>query len=113
MALVVGLFDDQQEAETAVNQLDALGLGEGNIHVMTRQRLERSDSLFGSLSRVFSTGETPLEGELIRLGLSQEEAAFYEEELDQTGVMVAAETNDELAPRVVRALRDANGVVRE
>ena len=113
MAVVVGIFEDQDSAERAVNRLAALEVGEGDIHVMTRDEVEGGGrSFLGSVAGALSAGTSALGGALTRLGLTSEEAEFYEQELGEEGVLVAVETGDRDAAAITSALREANGVVR-
>ncbi len=110
--VVVGIFEDQESAETAVNRLNALDIDQGDIHVMTRNDVEGNRSLLGTVAGALSAGTTPLEGRLTNLGLSSEEATFYEQELGDESVLIAVKADDDLGSRVTSALREANGVVR-
>ena len=40
MSTIVGMFDDHQQAQQVINELDGLGLEEGSIHVLTREGVE-------------------------------------------------------------------------
>lgn len=113
MDIVVGIFDNQQDAEEAVNQLDALDLEPDTIRVMTRSRIERGEGFFGSLARSFSGGDSPVSSALTSFGLDAEEAEFYDQELDEEGVLVAVKVDDDQAPRVMSAMREANGLIRD
>ena len=114
MSITVGIFESQDGAEGAIDRLDALGLDEGSIHVMTRRRIERSgDTIFGSLARAFHGGDGAISAELIRLGLDREEAKFYEEELEDDAVLLAVEAGDERDDGVLAIMRDANATLRE
>lgn len=114
MSITVGIFDSQDDAEDAIDRLDALGLDEGDIHVMTRRDIERSGtSLFGSLARAFRADGGAVTGELTRLGLDQEEAEFYAEELDDESVLLAIEADDELEDDVLAIMRASSGTFRE
>jgi hypothetical protein len=112
MATVVGIFDKQSDASRAVNNLDALGLEPDSIRVLTRGRLEEQDSWLGALGRVFTAGDTPLEANLTQMGLTREEAEFYEQELGEDGILVAVET-DEKTDHVMQVMRGANARLRE
>lgn len=114
MSMTVGIFDDQDAAEDAIDRLDALGLDEGSIHVLTRQRAERGeDSLAGFFARAFRGGDGTIARELTRLGLDREEAEFYEEELDEDSVLLAVEADDEADDAVLAIMRPASGTLRE
>lgn len=113
MDVIVGIFDNQSDAETAVDKLDALGLEPDTIRVMTRAGIERGDGFFGSLARAFSATGTAVGSALTSFGLGREEAEFYEEELGDEGVLIAVKADDDHAPGVLAAMRDANGVVRD
>lgn len=111
--MVVGLFSDHKEVEEAVNKLSQLDIDEGDIHVISRHHQEGNTSIIGSLGRALSPGDTPVESALTELGLGAEEARFYEQELDDTGVLVAVEADDDASTGIITALRGANGVVRD
>lgn len=113
MQTIVGMFTSQQDAQDAINRLDELGVEEDTIHVLTRGGIQRqADTLIGVLGRAFTAGDTELEAELIRLGLDQEEAEFYDQELDPEGVILAVEVDEDRDPAVRHAFREANGVLR-
>ena len=111
METVVGIFDNQVDAEKAVNELDALGLPEDSIRVLRRGDAG-GGGLFSSFANVFSSGNDPVSSELTRMGLSREEAEFYEEELHNEGVLVTARVSEDDHARVMSIMRDANGVTR-
>lgn len=114
MSITVGIFDSQDDAENAITRLDGLGLDEGSIHAMTRGRVERGgDSILGALARAFRPGDGAVAGELTRLGLDQEEAEFYEEELDSGSMLLAVEAGNEHEDAVLAIMREANGTLRE
>lgn len=112
MSTIVGIFEDQESAETAIDRLDALEVDEGSIHVLSRNETGGGGSLLGSVARAVSAGNTPLESRLTQLGLSRDEAAFYEQELGDEGVIVAVEADDDLDPEILAVMREANGTVR-
>lgn len=110
--MTVGIFQSHDDAEEAIDRLSDLGLDEGSIHVLTRRGVERGgDTLFASLARAFR-GEGDLSGELTRLGVDSEEAVFYEEELEDEGVLLAVETDDDDQGEVLAILREANATTR-
>ena len=111
METVVGIFDNQVDAEKAVNELGALGLPEDGIRVLRRGDAG-GGGLFSSFANVFSSGNDPVSNELTRMGLSREEAEFYEEELHDEGVLVTARVSEDDHARVMNIMRDANGVTR-
>lgn len=112
MSVTVGIFDNQDDAEEAIDRLAELGIDEGGIHVMTRHGIERGgESLFGTLARAFRS-EGDVSGELTRLGLDREEATFYEEELEDEGVLVAVEADADTEDEVLVIMRDSNATFR-
>lgn len=113
MSTIVGMFDDQQAAQQAVNGLDALGLDEGSIHVLTRSELTRDGSLIGALARAVRGGEGAVSSELMRLGLDREEAEFYEEELDEESVVVVVRADGENGDRAMSVMQEANAAFKE
>jgi hypothetical protein len=113
MSTIVGMFDEQQQAERAVNGLDALGLEEGSIHVLTRARLEGNNSLFTAFARALRPGDGAVSSELMRLGLDREEAEFYEEELDEKSVVVVVMADGERGDQAMAVMREANAAFRE
>lgn len=112
MSVIVGIFESQEAASEAVDRLDGLEIDEGDIHVLTRNEMETNRGLLGDLANAFSAGTTPVENVLTRLGLSSEEAAFYEEELGDESVLVAVKSDDDMDAQVSAVFREANGVVR-
>lgn len=113
MPTVVGIFDNQMDAGDAVNDLDALGLEEDSIRVITRRSVERSDSLLGSLARAFTGGDSPITSGLTEAGLSAEEAEFYEQEMDEESVLVVVEAEDEHYDGVMDIMQRSQATMRE
>lgn len=113
MSTIVGMFDDQQQAQQAVNGLDALGLEEGSIHVFSRAELASDDSLFGAFARAIRPGDGAVSSELIRLGLDREEAEFYEEELDGDSVVVVVQADGDAGDQAMSVMQKANAAFKE
>jgi NAD(P)H-dependent flavin oxidoreductase YrpB (nitropropane dioxygenase family) len=114
MSIIVGMFGSSDQGEEAIDQLVQAGVQEGSIHPITRQRLERTDQRAMSvLTRAVGFGTGVVSNELTRLGLGTEEAAFYEEELADRGMLIAVETDGENEEAILRLLRDADATVRE
>ncbi|MEX2536408.1 MAG: hypothetical protein WD273_12505 [Trueperaceae bacterium] len=113
MSTIVGMFDDQLAAERAINGLDALGLDEGSIHVLSRAELSRGGSLIGAFARALRPGDGAVSSELIRLGLDREEAEFYEEELDEDSVVVVVNADGENGDRAMTVMQEANAAFKE
>lgn len=113
MSTIVGMFDDQQQAQQAVNALDALDLDEGSIHVLTRGELNRDDSLLTAFARALRPGGGAVSSELMRLGLDREEAEFYEEELGPDSVVVVVRADGDRGDRAMAVMREANAAFRE
>ena len=105
------VLSNQVDAEKAVNELGALGLPEDGVRVLRRGDAG-GGGLFSSFANVFSSGNDPVSNELTRMGLSREEAEFYEEELHDEGVLVTARVSEDDHARVMNIMRDANGVTR-
>lgn len=112
MSTIVGMFDDQKAAQQAVTGLDALGLEEGSIHVLSRSELERDGSLIGNLARAFRAGDGAVSSELMRLGLDREEAAFYDEELDEESLLVVVKADGENGDRAMNVMQEANAAFK-
>jgi hypothetical protein len=112
MSVIVGIFEDQESVEGAIDRLATLDIDEGDIHVMTRYQVERGSSFLGSLGQALSAGDTPIESRLTGLGLTAEEAQFYEQELGEEGVLVAVRAPDDQDGAVMSVMREANGTVR-
>ena len=113
MSTIVGMFDDPKAAQRAIDGLDALGLEEGSIHVLTRAELEKGGSLIGDIARSFRAGRGEVSSELIRLGLDREEAEFYEEELDEESLLVVVRADGENGDRAMAVMQEANAALRE
>lgn len=110
----MGMFGSSDRGEDAIDTLVRAGVQEGNIHPITRQRLERDDRrAIAVLTRAVGFGTGMVSNELTRLGLGHEEAEFYEEELEDEGMLIAVETDDENEERILAVLRDANATLRE
>lgn len=112
MPTIVGIFDDQESAEEAVNALDGLELDADSIRVLSRSGAERSTSPFGGLARAFTAGDSKVEDSLLAMGVDRDAAAFYDEELGPEGVLVVADVGNDQADAVRAALRAAGGTVR-
>jgi hypothetical protein len=113
MSTIVGMFNDQVQAQRAVNGLDALGLEEGSIHVLSRAELDRNNSLFAAFARAIRPGEGAVSSELMRLGLDREEAEFYEEELDDDSVVVVVNADGERGDMAMTVMQEANAAFKE
>ena len=113
MSTIVGMFDDHQAAQRAINGLDALGLEEGSIHVLSRSELSRDGSLIGDIARAFRSGDGAVSSELIRLGLDREEAEFYEEELDEESLLVVVKADGDTGDRAMNVMQEANAAFRD
>ena len=112
MPTIVGIFDDQESAEDAVNALDGLELEPDSIRWLSRSEAQRNESAFGNLTRVFTTGDSKVEDSLLAMGVDRDAAAFYDEELGPEGVLVVAEVDGDRAEAVRGALQGAGGTVR-
>ncbi|MEX2542187.1 MAG: hypothetical protein WD314_10260 [Trueperaceae bacterium] len=113
MSTIVGMFDDQLQAQQAVNGLDALGLDEGSIHVLSRGELNRDSSLFAAFARAIRPGDGAVSSELMRLGLDREEAEFYEEELGDDSVVVVVKADGERGDMAMTVMQEANAAFKE
>ena len=114
MSITVGIFESQQHAEDAIDRLDALGVAEGAIHVMTREGAQRRDaSLVGAFARAFRGGGGAIGSELRRLGADPEEADFYERALEGDAVLLAVEADAEHEDGVLSILREAEATMHE
>lgn len=114
MSTIVGIFHDGADAAGAIDRIDTLGVDEGRIHVLTRRGTEAGrESLFGALARAFRGGGDAIGGDLIRLGLDREEAEFYDEELDEEGLLLAVEADDDQEAEVLAIMSEANATLRE
>lgn len=109
MVTTVGVFSSEADAESAVNELSSLNLREDSIRVLKRGNVE-SGSWLGSLANAFTSGDNALTSELSRLGLSREEAHFYDEEVENEGVLVVVRADDDLEPQILDIMERANGV---
>lgn len=112
MSTIVGMFDEQQQAQKAIDALDGLGLEEGAIHVLSRRGLNTGNSLLASLARAISAGDGALSSELIRLGLDREEAEFYEEEMGDETVVVVVKADGETGDEAMSVMRQANAALK-
>lgn len=113
MSTIVGMFDDHRRAERAINELDALGLDEGSIHVLTRSQVAGDSDIITAFARALRAGTGAVSNELIRLGLDREAAEFYEEELDDESIIVAVQAEGETGDRVMGIIQGANAAVRD
>jgi hypothetical protein len=113
MSTIVGMFDDQTQAEQAIDGLDAIGLAEGSIHVLSRADLTSDNSLFTAFARAIRPGEGEVSSELMRLGLDREEAQFYEEELRDDSVVVVVNADGEEGDMAMAVMQEANAAFKE
>lgn len=114
MSIIVGVFGDAAHGEDAIDRLVEAGVDEGRIHPITRQRLERDDrGPVSVLTRAVGFGSGLVSDELTRLGLGSDEAEFYEEELEDRGMLLAVDSDDADDARVLKVLRSANATLRE
>ena len=114
MSIVVGMFGNSDQGEAAIDRLVQAGVEQDRIHPITRHRLERTDQRAMSvLTRAVGFGTGVVSNELTRLGLGHEEAEFYEEELEERGMLLAVETEGENEDDAFNVLRDVNATLRE
>lgn len=114
MKTVAGVFDTQVQAERAVSELSKLGLAEDSIRTVRRSGLDSSGrGIFASLANAIRPGDDAASSSLTALGLSSEEAEFYDQELDEDGALVIVYTSDEHHDEVMRIMRSAEGVTRD
>jgi len=112
--IIIGIFDTSDEAQRAVDELVKAGVDEGDLHPISRQRIAAGEQgVLGPLSRAVGFGTGAASNELTRLGVDQEEAAFYENELSQESLLLAVGTTEENEEKVMSIMREANATFRE
>lgn len=110
MSTTVAVFDDLDATQRTIDRLDALGLDEGSIHVVTRRSAEPG-SWLAVFSRVLTPDEGEVASELSRLGVGDEEARFYEEELDEEGAIIVIDGEDRHDAEVRDILERGSGTL--
>ncbi len=112
--LTIGMFETGEDAQRAISQLVDTGVEQGNLHAISRQK-DSSDGqgVLGSLLRSVGVGTGSVSNELTRLGVDQDEAAFYEEALGEASLLLAVEASDENKEGVMAIMRKANATLRE
>lgn len=112
--IIIGIFDTSDEAQRAVDELVKAGVDEGDLHPISRQRIAAGEQgVLGPLSRAVGFGTGAASNELTRLGVDQEEAAFYENELSDESLLLAVGTTEENEEKVMSIMREANATFRE
>ena len=110
----IGIFETSDEAQHAIDELVKAGVDEGDLHPISRQRIAAGEQgVLGPLSRAVGFGTGAASNELTRLGVDQEEAAFYENELSQESLLLAVGTTEENEEKVMSIMREANATFRE
>ncbi|MDZ7706799.1 MAG: hypothetical protein U5J97_02685 [Trueperaceae bacterium] len=80
--ITIGIFESGEDAQRAISQLVETGVEQGDLHPIRRQQhASDGQGVLGSLFRAVGFGAGGVSNELTRLGVDQEEAAFYEEAL--------------------------------
>ncbi|GEM_PF-977373 len=112
--ITIGIFETSDEAQRAIDELVKAGVAEGDLHPVSRQRIAAGEQgVLGPLSRAVGFGTGAVSHELTRLGVDQEEAAFYEDELAEESLLLAVETTEENEEKVMSIMREANATFRE
>jgi hypothetical protein len=100
---VVREFTNEQEVETTVKELEARGVSQKDIYVLTHEN-DRTDRIANkadtntigvneqglgtSIANVFQKTGDELRNKMKEIGLSKEEASLYEEKLDQGKILL-------------------------
>jgi hypothetical protein len=126
MKTVVGLFDNSQDLEQALNELHSRGFGEDEINIQQSPIIGQDKKLVtdpdtGDVSGVMLDPDTPAAsdprvvveigdpiGTLVDLGVPSEEAPFYAEGVKQGGTLLIVQIDDKRAPEVLNIMRLAN-----
>lgn len=112
--IIIGIFDTSDEAQRAVDALVKAGVDEGDLHPISRHRIAAGEQgVLGPLPRAIGFGTGAVSNELTRLGVDQEEAAFYEDELSEESLLLAVETTEENEEKVMSIMREANATFRD
>lgn len=112
--ITIGIFETSDEAQRAIDALIESGVAEGDLHPISRNRIESStQGVLGPLYRAVGFGTGAVSNELTRLGVDREEAQFYEKELADDVLLLAVEASDENEADVMAIMREANATFRE
>ena len=104
-SLVVGVFTDRGEADTAIEELQQAGF---NSDLLTLSH--RPGGLAGGLKNLFSKlrgQEESIVDELKRLGVPEEEAQYYQNELDAGRIVVTVQADGR--QEEARSILESNG----
>jgi hypothetical protein len=126
MRTVVGLFDNSQDLEQALKELQARGFGEDEINIQQDPIIGQDKKLVadpdtGEVSGVMLDSDSPAAsnsgvvvelgdpiGTLVDMGVSSEDAHFYAEGVKQGGTLLIVQTDNERIPEVVNVMSMAN-----
>jgi hypothetical protein len=126
MWTVVGLFDDSQDLEQALNELHSRGFGEDEINIQQDPIIGQDKKLVadpnsGDISGVMLDPDSPAAsdpgvvvemgdpiGTLIDMGIPSKEAHFYAEEAKQGGTLLIVQTDDERTREAMNVMHLAN-----
>ena len=126
MRTVVGLFDNSQDLEQALNEFHSRGFGEDEISIQQSPIIGQDKKLVtdpdtGDVSgvmldpdaRVASHPGVVVEMDdpidtLVDLGVPSEEAPFYAEGVKEGGTLLIVQTDNERAPAALNIMRLAN-----
>jgi len=112
--ITIGIFETSDAAQKAIDELVNAGVEEGDLHPISRQRIAVSEQgAVGPLSRAVGFGTGAVSNELTRLGVDQQEAAFYQQELQEDSLLLAVETTEENEERVMSVMREANATLHK
>jgi len=102
-SLVVGVFTDRGEADTAIEQLQQAGFNSDLLTLSHRRGVGGLKNLFSKLRGQ----EESIVDELKRLGVPEEEAQYYQNELDAGRIVVTVQADGR--QEEARSILESNG----
>ena len=102
-SLVVGVFTDSGEADTAIEELQQAGFNSDLLTLSHRRGVGGLKNLFSKLRGQ----EESIVDELKRLGLPEEEAQYYQNELDAGRIIVTVQADGR--QEEARTILESNG----
>ena len=106
-SLVIGVFTDRTQADLAIDELQQAGFSSDLLSLSQRRGV-----LAGGIKNLFSKlreKEENLVDELKRLGVSEEEAQHYQNELDADRVVLTVQADGRQED--ARAILESNGAI--
>ncbi len=109
-AAIAGFFKDESKAERAINQLKSTGFSDTEIGVATAHEESKVGNFWDRLTGTFGKHEhteraSDLEDSLRQSGIPQQQAGYFNSELDKGGVLVTVHAGSQRANEAVSILQ--------